>query len=121
MKRRKSQPVERVFFSCYTQPRMTQLKPEEVDHLAKLARVSLSKDESEQFSKQLPEILDFVDQLQDAKVTDQPETNTVSQEQLRDDIEGGDSLTLDQLKKLAPQWQDNQVVVPPVFGESNDA
>lgn len=99
---------------------MPKLKPEEVEHLAKLARVSLFKDETEQFSKQLPEILDFVDQLQGAKVTGEPEKNAVSQEQLRNDIEGSDSLTLDQLKELAPRWQDNQVAVPLVFGENVD-
>lgn len=99
---------------------MSHLKPEEVEHLAKLARVSLSKEESEQFSKQLPEILDFVNQLQTANVTDKPETKAISQDQLREDVEGSDSLSLKQLEKLALKWQEGQVVVPAVFGDSED-
>ncbi len=99
---------------------MSHLLPEEVNHLAKLARLSLNTEEKNQFSKQLPEIIDFIDQLQSAEVTDVSETKAISQDQLRDDTEGSDSLSLEQLEKLAPKWQDNQVVVPAVFGENED-
>lgn len=99
---------------------MPKLKPEEIDHLASLARLSLTEEESKQFAKQLPQILDFVDQLKKAKVSGELKTEAVPQGQLRDDVVGSDSLSVEQLKKLAPKWQDGQVVVPAVFGESED-
>jgi len=100
---------------------MSALTPEEISHLAKLARISLSDAEQKQYSEQLPEILDFVDQLQKAKAQESHDIPAVSQEGLREDEVGSDSLSLEQLEKLAPYWQDNQVEVPPVFGESDDA
>jgi aspartyl-tRNA(Asn)/glutamyl-tRNA(Gln) amidotransferase subunit C len=99
---------------------MPTLKPAEISHLAALARLSLTEEESKQFAKQLPQILDFVDQLKKAKVSGELKTEAVAQDQLREDVVGSDSLSLDRLKKLAPKWQDGQVVVPAVFGESDD-
>ena len=107
-------------YDGYTQPRMTDLKPEEVEHLASLSRLSLSESEKKEFSEQLPQILDFVDQLKEADKLNSATPIKFKQEQLREDIEDSDSLSLDQLEKLAPKWQDNQVLVPPVFGDNND-
>ncbi|MEX1123640.1 MAG: Asp-tRNA(Asn)/Glu-tRNA(Gln) amidotransferase subunit GatC [Patescibacteria group bacterium] len=99
---------------------MSTLKSEEISHLATLARVSLSDEESKQFAKQLPQILEFVDQLKNAKITGESPSQAVEQSQLRDDVVGSDSLSTEQLEKLAPKWQNGQVVVPAVFGESED-
>lgn len=98
---------------------MTDLKPEEVEHLAKLARLSLSDDEKKEFSKQLPQIINFVDQLKKADV-EKSEHTGIGQNDLREDETGSDSLSLKQLEKLAPYWQKDQVEVPPVFGESGN-
>lgn len=99
---------------------MTELKPEEVEHLASLSRLSLSSEEKENFSKTLPQILGFVDELKRAGKLNPSSHNGFKQEQLREDKEESDSLSLEQLEKLAPYWQDNQVEVPPVFGESDN-
>ena len=99
---------------------MTDLKPEEVEHLAMLSRLSLSDNEKKEFSEQLPQILDFVDQLQKADSISNSEPGTTSQDNLREDVEMSDSLSLKQLEKLAPNWQNDQVEVPPVFGESGN-
>jgi len=104
---------------------MSHLKPEEISHLAGLARVSLNDDEKKKLAEQLPGILKFIDQLQKADVGDPRGYDVISLESLRDDEVDSDSLSLDQLKKLAPKWAEippagGQVVVPPVFGESDN-
>jgi aspartyl-tRNA(Asn)/glutamyl-tRNA(Gln) amidotransferase subunit C len=96
------------------------MKPEEISHLAKLARLSLSNEEQEQFATELPKILSFVDELQGAKAPISQDIPAVSLDGLRDDELSSDSLSLEQLEKLAPYWQNDQVEVPPVFGESDD-
>lgn len=99
---------------------MTDFNPEEIDHLANLSRLTLSDDEKKEFSKQLPLILNFVDQLKKADI-EKPEHKGTSQNDLREDEAGSDSLSLIQLEALvAPNWQDDQVMVPPVFGESGN-
>ncbi|OGI18636.1 MAG: asparaginyl/glutamyl-tRNA amidotransferase subunit C [Candidatus Melainabacteria bacterium RIFCSPHIGHO2_02_FULL_34_12] len=40
---------------------------EQVEHVAKLARLSLTEEEKELYSKQLSEILDYIDQLNEVK------------------------------------------------------
>jgi aspartyl-tRNA(Asn)/glutamyl-tRNA(Gln) amidotransferase subunit C len=100
---------------------MSALTPEEISHLAKLARISLSDEEQKQYSNQLPEILNFVDQLEIADTRGYGDLESgASIESLRDDKVDSDSLTLEQLQNLAPYWQNDQVEVPPVFGESDD-
>lgn len=98
---------------------MTDLKTEEVEHLASLSRLSLSGDEKKELSEQLPQILDFVGQLKKADV-EKPEYKGISQNDLREDKVDSDYLSLEQLEKLAPKWQKDQVEVPPVFGESGN-
>lgn len=109
---------------------MPELSQEEINHLAKLSRLTLSADEKEKFSKQLPDILGFVDKLSlIAKQTSEEQTQTIPLARLREDEESGDKLSLDDLKKLAPKWQrippsahsggGGQLVVPAVFGGEN--
>lgn len=88
----------------------------DVDPLAKLARLTLSAEEKEQFASQLPEILEFVNQLSVvAKVSTEESITTVPLAKLRADEESGSGLTLEELEKLAPAWRNNQVEVPAVF------
>lgn len=100
---------------------MAELSNEEISHLAKLSRLTLSDEEKEKFAKQLPEILEFVDQLSVvAKLPSDSQPQTVPLAKLRADEESSEKLTLEELQKLAPAWQDSQLVVPAVFGEVAD-
>lgn len=100
---------------------MTQLSSEEITHLATLARLSLSNEEKERFSQELPKIVEFVEELRLAKVdSDVVSVQPVPLETLREDEVSSERLSLDQLGKLAPNWQEGQVVVPAVFGEAED-
>lgn len=99
---------------------MAELSHQEIEHLAKLSRLTLSSEEKEKFAKQLPEILDFVDQLSVvAKLPSVSQAQTVPLAKLRPDEESSEKLSLEELQKLAPAWRDSQLEVPAVFGEEN--
>jgi aspartyl-tRNA(Asn)/glutamyl-tRNA(Gln) amidotransferase subunit C len=103
---------------------MSELSREEIDHLAQLSRLTLSAEEKEKFTKQLPDIIGFVDQLRvvpGLKKNTLVKTKTVPLAKLRADEESGEKLSLEQLQKLAPAWRDGQLEVPAVFGEVEDA
>lgn len=101
---------------------MTDSSGVDIDHLAQLARLRLSDQEKETFSRQLPEILHFVEALQSVRLDHQvPTKQVVSLEDLREDSPSSEGITLEQLEKLAPEFRDGQVVVPAVFGEAEHA
>lgn len=101
---------------------MTQVTPEEIRHLAGLSRLKLSETEVARLGHDLPRIVEFVDGLRQVPLTDEPLIgNTVPLEALRADEVSTGGLTLSQLQHLAPGWEDNQLVVPAVFGEESDA
>ena len=100
---------------------MSELSREEIEHLAKLSRLTLSEEEKEKFAKQLPDILEFVDQLSVvAKLPTEASAKAVPLVKLRSDEESSEKLSLEVLQKLAPSWSDDQVEVPAVFGEVED-
>ncbi len=101
---------------------MTELTGAEINHLAKLARLSLSEEEQDSFSSQLPKIVDFVDTL-DQVSEDAPSDIElpVKLSELREDKVGSDFLRLEQLESLAPVFEQDQVVVPPVLGNEENA
>jgi aspartyl-tRNA(Asn)/glutamyl-tRNA(Gln) amidotransferase subunit C len=105
---------------------MSELNLEDISHLAELARLELSEDEKKQFATQLPPIVAFVEQLQALKIdNDIVEDSDIELESLRADeiSENREKLTIEQLKELAPNWDEasNQLIVPAVFGEAEDA
>lgn len=102
---------------------MTEFSGQDVAHLAELSRLQISADELEQFSTQLPKIVEFVEQLREVKLGDDTENIVVVDLQaLRDDVEGTEHLSMEQLAKLAPDWDaiTNQLRVPAVFGEADN-
>lgn len=96
---------------------MSELSLEEIERLAKLARLTLTDSEKEQFAGQLPKIVEFVDTLQNATVGKGDEKPAVAMSSLREDEVSGTRLSLKELEKLAPTWRSDQVAVPAVFEE----
>jgi aspartyl-tRNA(Asn)/glutamyl-tRNA(Gln) amidotransferase subunit C len=99
---------------------MTDIAGNDIDHLAKLSRLELSQEEKEKFGSQLPKIIEFVEELQGADTEEVNADPVVSLGSLREDKITNNGLSLEQLEKLAPRFEADKVVVPPVFGESND-
>jgi len=98
---------------------MNNLSSSEIEHLAKLTRISLTEEESKRFEVEMPKIVAFVEELQAAKADVATQEKTKSLDELRPDEPKSNSLSLEELEALAPSWRQNQVEVPGVF-ESED-
>jgi aspartyl-tRNA(Asn)/glutamyl-tRNA(Gln) amidotransferase subunit C len=92
------------------------LTKEEVEHIAKLARLELTDEQKELYRSQLSNILDYIAKLNELDTKDVPPTfgGGLDQMPLRVD-EVHPSLSTDALLKNAPQSEDDQFKIPPVF------
>ena len=92
------------------------LSPQEVEHIAKLARLQLTDEQKARYRGQLEAILEHVAKLQELDTQDVPPTASVSvgQMPLRAD-ESRPGLSKDELLKNAPKQDDDQFKIPPVF------
>jgi aspartyl-tRNA(Asn)/glutamyl-tRNA(Gln) amidotransferase subunit C len=88
----------------------------EVDHIAKLARVTLTDEEKSKYREQLSSILDYVTMLQELDTELISTTSGVQPDEcpLRVDEQTAPMLTTDLLKN-APLTTKDQFRVPPVF------
>jgi aspartyl-tRNA(Asn)/glutamyl-tRNA(Gln) amidotransferase subunit C len=88
----------------------------EVEHIATLARLELTEAQKARYREQLSAILDYVAKLQELDTENIPPTTggSVPQMPLRAD-EPRPGLSLDELLANAPEKEDNQFKIPPVF------
>ena len=94
----------------------------EVEHVAKLAKLAFSKDELQKFTGQLDKIIEMVQQLSDVDTIAVPVTTHISDSQgvMREDkAVAGTSREL--LMKNVPQHQDGYIKVPAIIDESEEA
>ena len=92
------------------------LSQQEVEHIAKLARLELTEEQKSRYRKQLEAILEHVAKLQELDTKDVPPTASVSvgKMPLRTD-KPRPSLKKNDLLKNAPKQADGQFQIPPVF------
>ena len=92
------------------------LTAQEVQHIAKLARLELTAEQQELYREQLSAILDYIARLRELDTTDVPPTagGGLTQMTLRPD-ESRPSLPTEVLLGNAPEREDDQFKIPPVF------
>ncbi len=92
------------------------LSQKEVEHIAKLARLELTDDQKTLYRDQLSAILDYMTKLRELDTTDVPPTAGGGKPQmpLRAD-EVHHSLSPEELLKNAPESDEDQFKIPPVF------
>lgn len=92
------------------------LSLQEVEHIAKLARLELTDEQKARYRGQLEAILEHVAKLQELDTKEVPPTTSVSvgQMPLRAD-EPRPGLSTGELLKNAPQQAEAQFQIPPVF------
>ncbi len=92
------------------------ISPEEVDHIATLARLGLSTDERERFRDQLTTILSYVDMLNELDTSTVPPSAQVIRFEnvTRPDV-ARPGLTVEQVLANAPAHEDDFIRVPPVL------
>ncbi len=80
------------------------LTPEEVTHIARLARVGLSQDDVSRFQDQLSQILDYFQRLQEADTENIPPTaHTLAMHNIMRDDEPRPSFDKEDILANAPQ------------------
>lgn len=95
-----------------------ELTPEQVDHIAGLARLELSEDEREGFRRKLSSVLAYVDTLSEVDVEGvEPMSHSVRVHNvLREDEPAGcDVSTRDALIEAFPEKEDDLLKVKAVF------
>ena len=88
---------------------------ETVLKVAYLARLKLTEEEVELFSKQLADILEFVNQMNEVDTQGvSPFVLDYGETPLREDIPG-QTLPKEEIEKNAPQFENGYFVVPRIF------
>jgi aspartyl-tRNA(Asn)/glutamyl-tRNA(Gln) amidotransferase subunit C len=97
---------------------MAKLTREDILKLARLARLELSDDEVEEFSGELSDILQYVEQLQSVDVTGLKPTNQVTglTNVTRKDEVRDYGYEVDSLQKNLPAAKDKQIKVKRMLG-----
>lgn len=97
---------------------MADLTRDDVLKLARLARLTLTDDEIEQYRTQLSEILKYVEQLQNADVEGLEPTSQVTglKNVTRKDVIVDLGVTPDDLLRIAPKTEGRQVKVKRMIG-----
>jgi aspartyl-tRNA(Asn)/glutamyl-tRNA(Gln) amidotransferase subunit C len=97
---------------------MTRISNEQVKHVANLARLAISEDEAERFTKQLDAIITFAEQLNELDTTNvEPTYHVLDMKNVfREDIKEK-GLPREEVLKNVPDHQDGQIKVPAIIGE----
>jgi aspartyl-tRNA(Asn)/glutamyl-tRNA(Gln) amidotransferase subunit C len=95
---------------------MARVTVETVDHVARLARLSLTAEERETFAKQLDQILAYAESIQSLDTAAvEPMSHAVTSEMLREDVPAP-SLERKRVLEAAPDAAENLFRVPRVLG-----
>jgi aspartyl-tRNA(Asn)/glutamyl-tRNA(Gln) amidotransferase subunit C len=97
---------------------MADLSPEQVAHLAKLARLALTDAELDHYAQQLGVILDSVAKVTEVATGDiKPTSHAIEMSNVfRDDVVRP-SFTSDVTSQNAPDWEDERFRVPRILDE----
>lgn len=97
---------------------MSRISTEQVKHVANLARLAVTEDEVEKFTKQLDAIITFAEQLNELDTENiEPTYHVLNLKNvLREDIPQ-QGLPREEVLKNAPEHQDGQIKVPSILGE----
>jgi len=94
------------------------LKREQIDHIAKLARLELTEAELKKYGSQLSAVLNYVDQLKEVDTTDVEPTAQITglENALREDEkEGWSERESEEALRQAPELESGQIKVKRVL------
>lgn len=95
---------------------MSRISVDQVKHVAHLARLAITEEEAEKFTKQLDAIIGFAEQLNELDTENVEPTSHVLELKnvLREDIPKP-GLPREEVLKNAPEKQDGQIKVPAII------
>lgn len=89
-----------------------------VAHVAKLANISITKDEEKKYEKQLSDVLEYVKKLEEVNTDNTKETAQVTGlENIKRDDTTSPSLTQNEALQSAPATQKGFFVVPGILDQ----
>ncbi|MET3683188.1 aspartyl-tRNA(Asn)/glutamyl-tRNA(Gln) amidotransferase subunit C [Alkalibacillus flavidus] len=95
---------------------MSKISKDQVKHVANLARLAISEEESEKYSEQLSAIIDFSEQLNELDTTDvEPTTHVLDMKNVMRQDEPKEWISKEDALKNAPDQQDGQFRVPSIL------
>ncbi|WP_191987320.1 Asp-tRNA(Asn)/Glu-tRNA(Gln) amidotransferase subunit GatC [Lapidilactobacillus bayanensis] len=89
----------------------------DVEHVANLARLSLSQDEVDKFTTQLDQIISMEDELSQVETEGVKPTTHITDEinVFREDVPVDDGITRDDLLSNVPETKDGLIKVPSII------
>ena len=95
---------------------MTRISKEEVKHVANLARLAISEEETEKLQKQLDSIITFAEQLNELDTENiEPTTHVLHMKNVLREDKASPGLPREEVLKNAPDHQDGQIRVPGIM------
>lgn len=95
---------------------MTRISKEEVKHVANLARLAITEEETEKLQKQLDSIITFAEQLNELDTENiEPTTHVLHMKNVLREDKASKGLPREEVLKNAPDHQDGQIRVPGIM------
>ncbi|KAB2489400.1 Asp-tRNA(Asn)/Glu-tRNA(Gln) amidotransferase subunit GatC [Priestia endophytica] len=95
---------------------MSRISKEQVEHVAHLARLAITEEETEMFTKQLDAIITYAEQLNELDTTGvKPTTHVLEVKNVMREDKPTKGLPREEVLKNAPDYQDGQVRVPSIL------
>ncbi|MGA2666569.1 MAG: Asp-tRNA(Asn)/Glu-tRNA(Gln) amidotransferase subunit GatC [Patescibacteria group bacterium] len=101
---------------------MAKISRQDVEHVASLARLELSSEEKEKFTKQLSSVLEYFEKLDKAETADIKPINQINKmENVTTDDRIGQKWDRGEILKNTPEQEDGFIKVKAVFEENEPA
>jgi aspartyl-tRNA(Asn)/glutamyl-tRNA(Gln) amidotransferase subunit C len=99
---------------------MTRISKDQVKHVANLARLAITEEETEKFTKQLDAIITFAEQLNELNTENvEPTYHVLDMKNVLREDKAQKGLPLEEVLKNAPLHQDGQIKVPSIMGKED--
>lgn len=95
---------------------MSRISKEEVKHVANLARLAITEEETEMFTNQLDAIIKFAEQLNELDTTGvEPTTHVLEMKNILREDKAEKGLPVEDVVKNAPDHKDGYIRVPSIL------
>lgn len=96
--------------------KLSRISEEQVKHVAHLARLAITEEEAQKFTKQLDAIISFGEQLAEVNTDGvKPMSHVLTMTNIMREDEPKECLTVEEVLKNAPDKQDGQFKVPSIL------
>ncbi|MFC0469233.1 Asp-tRNA(Asn)/Glu-tRNA(Gln) amidotransferase subunit GatC [Halalkalibacter kiskunsagensis] len=95
---------------------MSRIQEEQVKHVAHLARLAITEEETKMFTEQLDAIITFAEQLNELDTTGvKPTTHVLDMKNVLREDKSAEGLPIADVLKNAPDHEDGQIRVPSII------